>query len=91
MEICFLLLIMFSRCATVSKLQGVALNLSSCTDHKHLQVKKEGCQQFEEIWKNRESNLKDNPGFVRFALLKGDEEGMQSEVGCAFCSCFGCS
>lgn len=38
-------------------------------------VKKEGCQQFEEIWKNRESNLKDNPGFVRFALLKGDEEG----------------
>ncbi|KAL3145328.1 hypothetical protein ABBQ38_001588 [Trebouxia sp. C0009 RCD-2024] len=38
-------------------------------------VKKEGCQQFEDTWKNRESNLKDTPGFVRFALLKGDEEG----------------
>lgn len=40
------------------------------------QVKQEGCQQFEETWKNRESRLKDTPGFLRFALLRGDEEGM---------------
>ena len=57
-----------------------ALSQTLSTKHKYLQVKKEGCQQFEEIWKNRESNLKDNPGFVRFALLKGDEEGRQSEL-----------
>ncbi|KAL0018152.1 hypothetical protein WJX77_004275 [Trebouxia sp. C0004] len=38
-------------------------------------VKQEGCQQFEETWKNRESRLKDTPGFLRFALLRGDEEG----------------
>ncbi len=44
------------------------------------QVKKEGCHQFEETWKNRESRLKDTPGFVRFALLKGDEEGGSSRA-----------
>ncbi|DBB13897.1 TPA: hypothetical protein ACH3X3_000884 [Trebouxia sp. C0006] len=38
-------------------------------------VKQEGCQQFEETWKNRESRLKETPGFLRFALLRGDEEG----------------
>ena len=43
-----------------------------------VKVKKEGCQQFEETWKNRESHLKDTPGFIRFALLRGDEEGGQS-------------
>lgn len=40
-----------------------------------VQVKKEGCEQFEEIWKNRESHLQDTPGFIRFALLRGDEDG----------------
>ena len=30
---------------------------------------------FEESWKSRRSYLKDVPGFVEFALLKGDAEG----------------
>ena len=30
---------------------------------------------FETQWRNRESYLKDVPGFVEFALLKGDAEG----------------
>jgi heme-degrading monooxygenase HmoA len=38
-------------------------------------VKKEKAQDFEEVWKNRESHLLETPGFVRFALLRGDEEG----------------
>lgn len=76
MVICFLWLTTSSRCVDSPSLQRFALNQAlQTTDHKYLQVKKESCQQFEEIWKNRESNLKDNPGFVRFALLKGDEEG----------------
>lgn len=43
-----------------------------------IQVTKEGCEQFEEIWKNRESHLKETPGFIRFALLRGDEEGKKT-------------
>jgi heme-degrading monooxygenase HmoA len=31
--------------------------------------------EFEEIWKNRDSYLKDVPGIVRFALLRGDAPG----------------
>jgi heme-degrading monooxygenase HmoA len=31
--------------------------------------------EFEEIWKKRESYLDGVPGFVRFALLRGDAEG----------------
>lgn len=31
--------------------------------------------EFEEIWKTRETYLQDVPGFVRFALLRGDAEG----------------
>jgi heme-degrading monooxygenase HmoA len=31
--------------------------------------------EFEQIWKNRETHLKDVPGIVRFALLRGDAEG----------------
>lgn len=31
--------------------------------------------EFEEIWKTRETYLQDVPGFVRFALLRGDGEG----------------
>jgi heme-degrading monooxygenase HmoA len=30
---------------------------------------------FEEQWRNRESYLNDVPGFVSFALLRGDNEG----------------
>ena len=32
-------------------------------------------QQFEEIWKNRETHLQSVPGIVRFALLRGDAPG----------------
>jgi heme-degrading monooxygenase HmoA len=32
-------------------------------------------QEFEEVWKNRESYLTSVPGVVRFALLRGDGEG----------------
>jgi heme-degrading monooxygenase HmoA len=31
--------------------------------------------QFEEIWKNRDTYLKDVPGIVRFALMRGDQPG----------------
>ena len=31
--------------------------------------------QFEEVWKARESHLAGVPGFVRFALLRGDAPG----------------
>lgn len=29
---------------------------------------------FEDVWRNRDSQLKDVPGFVEFRLLKGPEE-----------------
>ncbi|MDP9237981.1 MAG: antibiotic biosynthesis monooxygenase [Chloroflexota bacterium] len=32
-------------------------------------------EEFEQIWKTRDSHLRSVPGFVRFALLKGDAEG----------------
>jgi heme-degrading monooxygenase HmoA len=32
-------------------------------------------EEFEEIWRTRESHLRDVPGFVRFALLRGDAAG----------------
>ncbi len=32
-------------------------------------------EEFERIWKTRESYLHGVPGFVRFALLRGDAEG----------------
>lgn len=31
--------------------------------------------EFEQIWKERETHLQEVPGFVRFALLRGDEAG----------------
>lgn len=40
-----------------------------------MQVKPECCTDFENVWKNRNSTLLETPGFIRFALLKGDEEG----------------
>ena len=30
---------------------------------------------FEQVWRERQSYLKEVPGFVQFALLKGDAEG----------------
>lgn len=76
---CFSLLITFLRCPSLRSARLLPL-LLSCHGSLPFQVKKEGCQQFEDTWKNRESNLKDTPGFVRFALLKGDEEGRQTVV-----------
>ena len=32
-------------------------------------------EHFETMWRERESQLNGVPGFVRFALLKGDREG----------------
>ena len=32
-------------------------------------------QRFEQIWRERESHLDAVPGFVRFALLRGDRQG----------------
>jgi len=32
-------------------------------------------EEFEQIWRNRETYLKDVPGAVRFALLRSDAEG----------------
>jgi heme-degrading monooxygenase HmoA len=32
-------------------------------------------EEFERIWKTRETYLQDVPGFVRFALLRGDAPG----------------
>jgi heme-degrading monooxygenase HmoA len=31
--------------------------------------------EFEEVWRTRESHLHENPGFVQFALLRGDDAG----------------
>ena len=41
-----------------------------------MQVKPENGPDFENVWKNRDSKLLETPGFIRFALLKGDEEGI---------------
>jgi heme-degrading monooxygenase HmoA len=32
-------------------------------------------EEFENIWKSRETHLQGVPGFVRFSLLRGDAEG----------------
>ena len=42
-----------------------------------MQVKPENGPDFENVWKNRESKLLEMPDFIRFALLRGDEEGME--------------
>ena len=39
-------------------------------------MKPENGPDFENVWKNRDSKLLETPGFIRFALLKGDEEGV---------------
>ena len=35
-----------------------------------LQVKEDSYSAFEDVWKSRESHLKEMPGFIRFAILK---------------------
>ena len=39
------------------------------------QVNPDREQQFEEVWKQRETFLEDVPGFLQFMLLRGEEEG----------------
>ena len=41
----------------------------------HFSVDAERGADFEEHWRKRESFLAEVPGFVRFALLRGDEAG----------------
>lgn len=41
----------------------------------HFKVVPEREAEFEQIWKQRESFLRDVPGFVEFALLRGDTAG----------------
>ncbi len=38
-------------------------------------VNPERSEDFEKIWRERETHLETVPGFIRFALLKGDEPG----------------
>jgi heme-degrading monooxygenase HmoA len=39
-------------------------------------VDPERAADFEEVWRKRETFLHEVPGFVRFALLRGDEPGI---------------
>jgi heme-degrading monooxygenase HmoA len=41
----------------------------------HFKVASGKGEQFETVWKTRETYLNGVPGFVRFALLRGDAEG----------------
>jgi heme-degrading monooxygenase HmoA len=41
----------------------------------HFQVDPARGAEFEGLWKERETHLAEVPGFVRFALLRGDEPG----------------
>jgi heme-degrading monooxygenase HmoA len=41
----------------------------------HFQVDPERGAEFERIWRERETHLAGVPGFLRFALLRGDEPG----------------
>ncbi len=42
----------------------------------HFQVDPVRGAEFEKHWRERESHLAEVPGFVRFALLRGDEPGV---------------
>ncbi len=44
----------------------------------HFEVAEGREQEFEDTWRSRESYLDGLPGFVQFALLKGDEPGQYS-------------
>ena len=41
----------------------------------NMQVKPEHCEDFENVWKKRDTHLKEFSGFVRFALLRCDDAG----------------
>ncbi len=41
----------------------------------HFNVNPDRAQEFEEVWRGRESSLKELDGFVQFSLLKGDDAG----------------
>lgn len=41
----------------------------------HFTVNPERSGEFEEHWRKRETYLREVPGFLRFALLRGDEPG----------------
>ena len=41
----------------------------------HFQVDPQRAGEFEAHWRERESYLQEVPGFLRFALLRGDEPG----------------
>lgn len=41
----------------------------------HFDVNPERGDEFERRWRERETHLSEVPGFVRFALLRGDEPG----------------
>ncbi len=41
----------------------------------HFRVAPERADDFERHWRERETHLHEVPGFVRFALLRGDEPG----------------
>ena len=43
----------------------------------HFSVDPERGGEFEEHWRKRESYLAEVPGFLRFALLRGDEPGLR--------------
>lgn len=52
-----------------------------------LQVKVEHGPAFEDVWRSRESRLKDMPGFVRFAMLKCEFKitfGIARMSGCGY-------
>lgn len=46
------------------------LNRLSFPSHPVHQVKEDSYTAFEDVWKTRESHLKEMPGFIRFAMLK---------------------
>ncbi|CAK0757734.1 hypothetical protein CVIRNUC_002565 [Coccomyxa viridis] len=62
------------RVSSVSAESPVATSLFFVAQN-NFKVKPENAQDFEEVWKNRDSKLLETPGFIRFALLRGDEEG----------------
>ena len=41
----------------------------------HFKVNPERGDEFEHVWRSRESRLQSVPGFVQFALLKGENAG----------------
>lgn len=41
----------------------------------HFSVDPARADEFERVWRDRETHLQEVPGFIRFALLRGDEPG----------------